>query len=74
MWTTVRGGGGGRNKVLVKRLAWNKSIFNDFNNNRYSNQCLPAVNTLVIIFFLTILSLSLSLLHDVCLAIILLFA
>lgn len=26
-----------------KRLAWNKSIFNDFNNNRYSNQCLPAV-------------------------------
>lgn len=56
----MRGKGGGE-QSFSKRLAWNKSIFNDFNNNRYSNQCLPAVNTLVIILFLTILSFSFSL-------------
>lgn len=56
------GAGDGEKQSFSKAIiAWNKSIFNDFNNNRYSNQCLPAVNTLVIIFFLSQFSLSVPL-------------
>lgn len=64
--------GEGERNGFSKRLAWNKSIFNDFNNNRYSNQCLPAANTLVnysFSFFLAISLFSFSLATVFCLRI-----